>query len=295
VAAGIDWLLAQGVHVVNLSLSETISPRGVRGSLLEAAVIRAAEAGAVVVLAAGNSSESADGTAFNLPAIVVAATDRNGNLAPYSRPLSTGIRWGMVAPGGNASGGEQAQIISTYWIPGRRNGYAWNEGTSRAAPHVAGAAALLASQGIRGQAAVEQLLRTASPADCGTGCRGLLDAAAAVGAAPRTAQAASNPPASSPAATPSEPPPATSAPPGSTAAPAPAPAVATTVVAVAPDPAPPREQAASSPAGDGREPPARSGSTPGGLLLVLAAVALLAVTAVTAVVSWARLRAAEGW
>jgi thermitase len=299
VAAGIDWLLAQGVHVVNLSLSETISPRRVRGSLLEAAIVRAAEVGAVVVIAAGNSSDSAEATAFNLPAIVVGATDRNGNLAGYSLPLSTGIRWGMVAPGGDARGGEQAQVISTYWLPGRRNAYAWNEGTSMAAPHVAGVAALLAAQGVQGRAAVDRLLSTAAPASCGAGCRGRLNAQAAVGATlPGTAQVASNGPTRpDPAPVPGDGvAPVTPASPGAPAAPA---AVAPPGDAVPVDPAEPaspevvpvpeqREAALQVPSGSKRR-----GLLPA--LMVVAALALLAVTSVTAVYGRRRLRADEGW
>lgn len=295
VAAGIDWLLAQGVHVVNLSLSETISARAVRGSLLEAAIVRAAEAGVVVILASGNSSDAAEGTGFNLPAIVVGATDRNGNLAPYSRPLSSGIRWGMVAPGGDAGTGEQGQVISTFWMPGRRNAYAWNEGTSMAAPHVAGVAALLAAQGIYGQAAVDRLLSTAAPANCGTGCRGRLNAQAAVGAtlAP-TAQAASN---ASRQADPVVPRPTPFAPPAA-ATPAPA-AVAP---ASGPVPGEPQEPAwarvlrnpeAREAALEVPREPRRRPLLP--VLMVVAALALLAVASVTVLCSWRRLRADEGW
>jgi len=203
-AAGIDWLLARKVDVVNLSLAEAPSLRRVTGSPLEAAIRRAAAADVVVVLAAGNHVEPPDGsTAFNLPALVVGASDRAGRLAPYSRPLTSGVRWGLLAPGGDGTAGVQGEVVSTYWFPGRGTGYAWSEGTSMAAPHVSGAAALLAARGVTGQAAVDRLLGKAVPVDCGTGCRGLLDASAAVTGVPartpdqpQAQAAAAGPPAS---------------------------------------------------------------------------------------------------
>lgn len=116
---------------------------------LHDAVIRAAKAGILFVAAAGNSTNNNDTLAFypaNLDTslgtlnesaaaynsvISVAAIDSAGNLATFSDWGSRTVHLG--APG--------VSIFSTY----PDQGYAWMGGTSMAAPHVTGAAALYAS------------------------------------------------------------------------------------------------------------------------------------------------------
>ena len=290
VAAGIDWLLSQGVHVVNLSLAEASSLRPSSGASLAAAVQRASRSGAVVVIAAGNDVEATRSNVA-LPAIVVGATDRRGQLAPYSRPLDAGVRWGLVAPGGHGLGRLEDDVISTYWFAGRRSSYAWSAGTSMATPHVSGVAALLAARGVRGQAAVDQMLGTAAARSCGTGCRGLVDASAALGGGPalprattRAAAAAPAPAATAPAAVPAARP--------ATVPVAPAPEATVVEPGPAVDPSP--GQVAVRPLDDpvvsvAPEVPVRGAALAWSLLV--ASAALLGVAVATAVVGWRRLRA----
>lgn len=120
---GIDWATANGMHVINLSLGTAADVQS-----LHDAVIRARDAGVVVVAAAGNSGGSVIYPAAYPEAIAVAATDFS-NSAPYWS--SRGPEVDLAAPGVN--------IYSTY--KGTR--YATLSGTSMASPHVAVAAALV--------------------------------------------------------------------------------------------------------------------------------------------------------
>jgi len=123
VIEGIDWAIANNMQVINMSLGTTSDIQS-----FHEAVIRAKEAGIIVVAAAGNS-----GAAVNYPAaypevIAVSAIDQDNVIASWS---SRGPEVDLAAPG--------VSIYSTY----KGKGYATLSGTSMAAPHVAGSAALV--------------------------------------------------------------------------------------------------------------------------------------------------------
>lgn len=123
VIEGIDWGIANGMQVLNMSLGTSANSQ-----LLHDAVIRAYNAGVVVVAAAGNSGGSVEYPGAYPEVITVSATDASDQIASFS---SRGPEVDLAAPG--------VSIFSTY----KGTGYATLSGTSMATPHVAGVAALV--------------------------------------------------------------------------------------------------------------------------------------------------------
>ena len=126
---GLGWCLEHRVHIVNMSLGAKEGH-----PLMEKAVARLIEAGIVVVAAAGNSGPGPETLEYPgaCPGVIsVGAISPEGEVAPFS---SRGRRLSVAAPG--------VGILSTW--PGGE--YRSLSGTSMAAPHVAGVAALLLSR-----------------------------------------------------------------------------------------------------------------------------------------------------
>ena len=202
VATGIDFAVARGARVINLSVGDAV-PGLFQSSAMSTAVANAAQHGVVVVFAAGNQGVPITDS-YGSDALIVAATGPSGQLAGYSNfnSVLTG-NVNIAAPGGdsgNAGCSDATCVLSTF--PGKSFGLL--EGTSMAAPHVSGLAALLVAQDpSRGVAGVVSAIeKTATPLN-GAGS-GLIDAGRALaleaGAHPVTSPAAAGAPAPSPAA-----------------------------------------------------------------------------------------------
>jgi subtilisin family serine protease len=140
IIAGMQWTIDQGVHVINMSL-------GAIGyqQLWNLPALRTALAGVVLVASIGNSGHGTSGGPGNDPvSIGVGATNHLDEVAgfssgqtlvnvPYFAEGLTYMKPDISAPG--------VQVVSS--VPGAA--LAAFNGTSMAAPHVAGAVALLQS------------------------------------------------------------------------------------------------------------------------------------------------------
>jgi serine protease len=168
--------------VLNLSLGGS----GSCSSTYQNAVNGARSRGSVVVVAAGNSNADVSGfTPANCSGVVaVAATNRYGARASYS---NYGSRITLAAPGGETSGSQDNGILSTLnsgtTTPGS-DSYAYYQGTSMAAPHVAAVAALMLSKkpGMTPDEVAAKLKSSARafPGNCGQCGAGILNAQAAL-------------------------------------------------------------------------------------------------------------------
>ncbi|WP_337879636.1 S8 family peptidase [Rheinheimera sp.] len=180
---------ANPAKVINMSLGGS----GACDSTTQQAINTARGLGAVIVIAAGNDNGNANNfNPGNCAGVVnVASTNRSGGRAYYS---NYGTSIDVAAPGGAMSSANDPNgVLSTYntgtTTPGS-DSYGYSQGTSMAAPHVAGVAALIKQ--VKPSATpdeIESILKTttrAFPATCTNCGTGIVDAAAAVAAAAGT-------------------------------------------------------------------------------------------------------------
>ncbi len=155
----IDYAIEHGVQVINASWGGNMSPEDAEGSELKQALIRAQKAGVIVVVAAGNEGVDQDseelGFEPSYPAkydldnlIVVAAIDQKDQLAGFSNYGVNSVH--LAAPGvrilSTISGGTYSDVVASVTDKdGNVYGQTW-DGTSMAAPIVAGAVALVWSK-----------------------------------------------------------------------------------------------------------------------------------------------------
>nr|WP_251829221.1 S8 family peptidase [Streptomyces sp. ATCC 21386] len=147
VIAGMQWAVAQGAKVVNMSLGGTdtlgIDP------VEQAVNDLSAASGALFVIAAGNEgpAEGTIGTPGSAAAaLTVGAVDRRDAIAEFSSrgPTADGfLKPDVTAPGVDIVAAKAAE--GDMGDPAA-DGYVSMSGTSMATPHVAGAAAILAQE-----------------------------------------------------------------------------------------------------------------------------------------------------
>jgi thermitase len=170
-----------GVDAANLSFGGTASDPA-----LENAVNYATGKGVLVVAAAGNNASTAPFYPAAYPnAFAVSSTNIQDGISAFS---NTGSYVDISAPGGDQGAAEE-NIFATY--PQFLGSFEFLAGTSQAAPHVTGTAALLAAQGMNAKQIRDRLQDTATDlGPCGTDTgygAGRLDAGAALGATAPTA------------------------------------------------------------------------------------------------------------
>jgi subtilisin family serine protease len=173
IAAGIVYAADNGARIINLSLGGAAA-----SSALCAAAAYAHQRGAVLIAATGNAAGAVFYPAACDHVVAVAASDQADRWASFS---NFGPQVDLAAPG--------VEIYSTW---PKVDGYFTESGTSMAAPHVAGVAALVWSRwpAWPNDAVARQITETA--VDLGSQGWdpyfgwGRVDAAAAVGAGPVT-------------------------------------------------------------------------------------------------------------
>ena len=135
---GIDWAVDQGARVISMSLGSPRDENAAYSKAYETIAASVAQDGTLIVGAAGNDSErNSFRRPVNNPAacpsiLAVAALDRFNGITPFSAATLDTI--GQVDIGAPGDG-----VVST-WLGGK---YRASSGTSMAAPHVVGVAALL--------------------------------------------------------------------------------------------------------------------------------------------------------
>ncbi|WP_036481703.1 S8 family peptidase [Myxosarcina sp. GI1] len=152
IAEAIKFAADNNADVINLSLG------GIGSShLMQEAVDYAYAKGVTIIAAAGNENRNSASYPARYPHVMsVAATDATGVKAPYSN-FGAGVD--ISAPGGSEAG----KILQNTVDPSSgKSVFVGFQGTSMAAPHVAGVAALVRASGIEEPAEVVNILKQSS-------------------------------------------------------------------------------------------------------------------------------------
>jgi serine protease len=192
IADGIVWAAGGSVAGVPananpaLILNLSLGGEAACASITQSAINYVHNKGGLVIVSAGNDNQDvAKQTPANCKHVMaVAATNKVGARSSYS---NYGEMVDIAAPGGDATYGNVLSLSNTGMSGPVADGYSWLRGTSMAAPHVAGVAALMAAVNSTVMPSqLAPLLRStarAFPGSC-SGCgAGIVDAEQAVIAA----------------------------------------------------------------------------------------------------------------
>lgn len=180
IAEAIRFAADNGADVINMSLGG-----GGKSQLMEDAINYAHGKGVTIIAAAGNASQNAASYPARYAHVMgVAATDSKDAKAPYS---NYGAGVDISAPGGNTRDreGEAGGILQeTIDRQTKQSAFKYFQGTSMAAPHVAGVAAAVKAAGVKKPDQVWAILQKSAAKVPGDDRNffgaGRLDAAAAV-------------------------------------------------------------------------------------------------------------------
>ncbi len=139
IADAIRFAADNGADIINMSLGG-----GGESQVMKDAIDYAYDKGVVIIAAAGNSNQNAASYPARYPKVIsVSALDAAGKKAPYS---NYGAGVDISAPGGSESGKILQETIDPTTGEPVFSGF---QGTSMAAPHVAGVAALVKATGVK--------------------------------------------------------------------------------------------------------------------------------------------------
>jgi len=179
IAEAIRFAADNGAHIINMSLGG-----GGESQLMQEAIAYAHSKGVTIIAAAGNANRNAAEYPARYPHVIgVAALDPAGSKAPYSN-FGAGVD--ISAPGGLINGDNKLGGILQNTVNPETGESVFEayQGTSMAAPHVAGVAALVRAMGVEKPDEIEDVLTHSAIAvgddELNHYGAGKLDAAAAV-------------------------------------------------------------------------------------------------------------------